>query len=221
MIIAIDGSAATGKSTTAKIVAEKLGFTYLDTGAMYRCVTLLLQKSRVSLHETDKILEILEDIEIEFEESREHIIVKLNDNDVSEDIRSLAVTNNVSAVSALEPVRRAMVEIQRKIAAKADCVMEGRDIGTVVFPDAEVKIFLTCDIEERAVRRQLDLKLLGEEKSIDELIKDIERRDQYDSSREISPLKKAEDAVEVDTSSLTIDDQASKIIEIVNQKTKT
>ena len=175
----------------------------------------------MSLHETDKILEILEDIKIEFEESREHIIVKLNDNDVSEDIRSLAVTNNVSAVSALEPVRRTMVEIQRKIAAKADCVMEGRDIGTVVFPDAEVKIFLTCDIEERAVRRQLDLKLLGEEKSIDELIKDIERRDQYDSSREISPLKKAEDAVEVDTSSLTIDDQASKIIEIVNQKTKT
>jgi cytidylate kinase len=142
----------------------------------------------------------------------------MNNVDVSNEIRSLDVTKNVSAVSALESVRNAMVKIQRKIALKTDCVMEGRDIGTVVFPDADVKIFLIGDIEVRAKRRQLDLESLGEEKTIQELVDDIEKRDQYDSSREISPLRKAEDAVEVDTSQMTIDDQVSRIIEIVNQK---
>lgn len=221
MIIAIDGPAATGKSTTAKIVAEKLGYTYLDTGAMYRCVTLALLNANVGLSDTQNIHELLDEIEIHFEESDKKIVVKMNDQDVSEAIRSVDVTKHVSAVSALESVRSAMVKIQRKMALMTDCIMEGRDIGTVVFPDADVKIFLTGDIGIRAKRRQLDLHSLGEDKSIQELTEDIERRDQYDSSREISPLRKAEDAVEVDTSKLTINDQVSKIIEIVNQKTKT
>ncbi len=218
MIIAIDGPAATGKSTTAKIVAKKLGYTYLDTGAMYRCVTLAFLNDKVNLDDTQLIQKILDEIEIQFEENEGEVIVLMNNVDVSNEIRSLDVTKNVSAVSALESVRNAMVKIQRKIALKTDCVMEGRDIGTVVFPDADVKIFLIGDIEVRAKRRQLDLESLGEEKTIQELVDDIEKRDQYDSSREISPLRKAEDAVEVDTSQMTIDDQVSRIIEIVNQK---
>ncbi len=218
MIIAIDGPAATGKSTTAKIVAKKLGYTYLDTGAMYRCVTLAFLNDKVNLDDTQLIQKILDEIEIQFEENEGEVIVLMNNVDVSNEIRSLDVTKNVSAVSALESVRNAMVKIQRKIALKTDCVMEGRDIGTVVFPDEDVKIFLIGDIEVRAKRRQLDLESLGEEKTIQELVDDIEKRDQYDSSREISPLRKAEDAVEVDTSQMTIDDQVSRIIEIVNQK---
>ncbi len=217
-MIAIDGPAATGKSTTAKIVAKKLGYTYLDTGAMYRCVTLAFLNDKVNLDDTQLIQKILDEIEIQFEENEGEVIVLMNNVDVSNEIRSLDVTKNVSAVSALESVRNAMVKIQRKIALKTDCVMEGRDIGTVVFPDADVKIFLIGDIEVRAKRRQLDLESLGEEKTIQELVNDIEKRDQYDSSREISPLRKAEDAVEVDTSQMTIDDQVSRIIEIVNQK---
>lgn len=217
-MIAIDGPAATGKSTTAKIVAKKLGYTYLDTGAMYRCVTLAFLNDKVNLDDTQLIQKILDEIEIQFEENEGEVIVLMNNVNVSNEIRSLDVTKNVSAVSALESVRNAMVKIQRKIALKTDCVMEGRDIGTVVFPDADVKIFLIGDIEVRAKRRQLDLESLGEEKTIQELVNDIEKRDQYDSSREISPLRKAEDAVEVDTSQMTIDDQVSRIIEIVNQK---
>jgi len=218
MMIAIDGPAATGKSTTAKIVAKKLGYTYLDTGAMYRCVTLAFLNDKVNLDDAQLIQKILDEIEIQFEENEGEVIVLMNNVDVSNEIRSLDVTKNVSAVSALESVRNAMVKIQRKIALKTDCVMEGRDIGTVVFPDADVKIFLIGDIEVRAKRRQLDLESLGEEKTIQELVNDIEKRDQYDSLREISPLRKAEDAVEVDTSQMTIDDQVSRIIEIVNQK---
>jgi len=217
-MIAIDGPAATGKSTTAKIVAKKLGYTYLDTGAMYRCVTLAFLNDKVNLDDAQLIQKILDEIEIQFEENEGEVIVLMNNVDVSNEIRSLDVTKNVSAVSALESVRNAMVKIQRKIALKTDCVMEGRDIGTVVFPDADVKIFLIGDIEVRAKRRQLDLESLGEEKTIQELVNDIEKRDQYDSLREISPLRKAEDAVEVDTSQMTIDDQVSRIIEIVNQK---
>ena len=142
----------------------------------------------------------------------------MDDVDVSDEIRSLEVTENVSSVSALKSVRKAMVKMQHTIASKTNCVMEGRDIGTVVFPHAEFKFFLIGDIEIRAQRRQQDLLTLGEDKSIEELVEDIQRRDAYDSSREISPLKKAEDALEIDTTDLSIDGQVSKIIEIVNEK---
>lgn len=221
MIIAIDGPAASGKSTTAKIVAEKLGFTYLDTGAMYRCVTLALINAGIHVSNSEKINDLLENISIDLLDKNGKLQIMMNNLDVSDDIRSGKVTENVSAVSALKNVRKAMVKMQRNIASKTNCVMEGRDIGTVVFPNAEFKFYLSADSLVRAERRQRDLLALGEEKSIHELIADINRRDKYDSSRKISPLKKAEDAIDINTTDLTIDGQVSKIIEIVNkQKTK-
>lgn len=221
MIIAIDGPAASGKSTTAKIVAEKLGFTYLDTGAMYRCVTLAMINAGIHVSNTEQINDLLENINIDLRDKNGKPQIMMNNLDVSDDIRSGKVTENVSAVSALKNVREAMVKMQRNISSKTDCVMEGRDIGTVVFPNAEYKFYLSADSAVRAERRQRDLLALGEEKSIQELKEDIIRRDEYDSSREISPLKKAEDAIDINTTNLTIDGQVSKIIEIVNkQKTK-
>lgn len=221
MIIAIDGPAASGKSTTAKIVAEKLGFTYLDTGAMYRCVTLAMINAGIHVSNTEQINDLLENINIDLRDKNGKPQIMMNNLDVSDDIRSGKVTENVSAVSALKNVREAMVKMQRNISSKTDCVMEGRDIGTVVFPNAEYKFYLSADSAVRAERRQRDLLALGEEKSIQELQEDIIRRDEYDSSREISPLKKAEDAIDINTTNLTIDGQVSKIIEIVNkQKTK-
>jgi|TARA_B100002003_G_scaffold98160_1_gene91418 cytidylate kinase len=221
MIIAIDGPAASGKSTTAKIVAEKLRFTYLDTGAMYRCVTLAMINAGIHVSNTEQINDLLENISIDLLDKNGKLQIMMNNLDVSDDIRSGKVTENVSAVSALKNVREAMVKMQRNIASKTNCVMEGRDIGTVVFPNAEYKFYLSADSVVRAERRQRDLLALGDEKSIQELIEDINRRDEYDSSREISPLKKAEDAIEINTTDLTIDGQVSKIIEIVNkQKTK-
>jgi cytidylate kinase len=217
MIIAIDGPAASGKSTTAKIVAEKLRFTYLDTGAMYRCVTLAMINAGIHVSNTEQINDLLENISIDLLDKNGKLQIMMNNLDVSDDIRSGKVTENVSAVSALKNVREAMVKMQRNIASKTNCVMEGRDIGTVVFPNAEYKFYLSADSVVRAERRQRDLLALGDEKSIQELIEDINRRDEYDSSREISPLKKAEDAIEINTTDLTIDGQVSKIIEIVNK----
>jgi len=218
IIIAIDGPAATGKSTTAKIVAEKLGFTYLDTGAMYRCVTLAVINAGINISDTDQINNLLNDLKIDLVDYEGNLQIMMNGIDVSDDIRSVDVTDNVSAVSALKNIRVAMVKIQRKFAYKTNCVMEGRDIGTVVFPDAKFKFYLFANTQVRAQRRQRDLLALGEKKPIHELVEDIQRRDAYDSSRELSPLTKAEDAIEIDTTDLTIDEQVSKIIEIVNKK---
>jgi cytidylate kinase len=217
MIIAIDGPAATGKSTTAKIVAEKLGFTYLDTGAMYRCVTLAMINAGIRNTDSELINNLLKDLTIDLVENEGNLQILMNNVDVSNEIRSVEVTENVSAVSALKKVRESLVKIQREIAATTNCVMEGRDIGTVVFPNADFKFFLIADSIVRAHRRQKDLQSMGEEMSIEDLEKDINRRDEYDSTREISPLKKAEDAFEIDTTDLNIDGQVSIIIEIVNK----
>jgi len=216
MIIAIDGPAATGKSTSAKIVAEILGFTYLDTGAMYRCVTLAMINNGISIYDEELINNLLNDLTINLVNKDGSIHILMNDIDVSNEIRSVEVTENVSAVSALKIVRESMVKIQREIASTTNCVIEGRDIGTVVFPNADFKFFLTGDSKVRALRRQKDLELIGELKSLEDLEKDIIRRDEYDSTRVISPLKKAEDAIEIETTDLTLDGQVSKIIEIVN-----
>lgn len=218
MIIAIDGPAATGKSTTAKGVAQQLGFIYLDTGAMYRCVTLAVLNEGVDIKNSDQLNDLLSKIDIDIKMEDGSYEIFLNSKDVSVEIRSPEVTRNVSAVSAVKEVRQAMVRNQRLIALKTDCVMEGRDIGTVVFPNAEFKFFLIADSYVRAERRQKDLQAIGEEKSIEELEEDIKRRDEYDSSREISPLKKAEDAIVIDTTYLSIDEQVSRIIEIINMK---
>ena len=210
MIVAIDGPAATGKSTTAKLVAHKLGFTYLDTGAMYRCVTLSILRQAVHLDDKQSLLSLLSDVDIQFEKSGS--LVFLNGEDVTDDIRKSAVTNNVSAVSSIQEVRAFLVENQRKIAKNHDCVVEGRDIGTIVFSKAEVKIYLVADSRIRAKRRQLELSKLGEEKSLDILLAEIEKRDSLDSSRKNSPLRKANDAIEVDTSNMTINSQVEYIV---------
>lgn len=209
MIIAIDGPAATGKSTTAKALAQRLAFTYLDTGAMYRAVTLLTLRKKIKISENFDLISLLEQFDLKIEQHENKILVILNGEDVSDEIRRLDVTENVSEVSALSIVRKTLVKIQRKIANDQNCVVEGRDIGTVVFPNAEVKFYVVADYDVRAKRRLLDFKRLGEEKSIDNLIKEIKNRDKYDSERKDSPLLKANDAIEVDTTNMTIEEQVN------------
>ena len=212
MIIAIDGPAATGKSTSAKLVSQKLGFTYLDTGAMYRCVTLLVLRNNVKINNQDHLASLLKNFQLDIKKNGKDHLFLLEGENVSKDIRSSDVTDNVSAVSALPVVRKKLVSIQRKIADNQDSVVEGRDIGTVVFPNADVKFFIVADTLVRAKRRQLDLKRLGEKKTIDSLIKEIRDRDNYDSQRKISPLTKAIDAIEVNTTNTTIDEQVNFMV---------
>ena len=213
MIIAIDGPSASGKSTTAKGVAEKLGITHVDTGAMYRAVTLGLKLSGISPDDDTSVCQYLSEIELYFDGNNK---IHLNGVDVSYEIRSGDISSRVSAVSAIPEVREKMVIIQRRIAGEQNCVLEGRDIGTVVFPNAEFKFFLIADIDIRAKRRLIELEKMGETKSISELIEDIRRRDQLDSSRDHSPLIQAEDAIPIDTSQLTINEQIKKIINHIN-----
>ncbi|MEC9027050.1 MAG: (d)CMP kinase [Candidatus Neomarinimicrobiota bacterium] len=218
MIIAIDGPAASGKSTTAKLVAKKLKVTYLDTGAMYRAVTLQLLRSKIDFVDIDKVSAILDDLIIDMFDHKGVNIVKINDEDVTGEIRSSNVTKYVSEVSALLSVRESMVVMQREIGHKTDCVIEGRDIGTIVFPNADYKFFMVADIKMRAKRRLKEMKQFGIVKSVKEVISELESRDQKDSSRDNSPLRKAKDAIEIDTSNLSIDEQVDKIIDHIKIK---
>ena len=218
MIIAIDGPAASGKSTTAKLVAKKLKVTYLDTGAMYRAVTLQLLRSKIDFVDIDKVSAILDDLIIDMFDHKGVNIVKINDEDVTGEIRSSNVTKYVSEVSALLSVRESMVVMQRGIGHKTDCVIEGRDIGTIVFPNADYKFFMVADIKMRAKRRLKEMKQFGIVKSVKEVISELESRDQKDSSRDNSPLRKAKDAIEIDTSNLSIYEQVDKIIDHIKIK---
>ena len=209
MIIAIDGPAASGKSTTAQGVAQRLGIMYLNTGAMYRAVTLGIVESGLDLEDIDAVQGFIADTVIGFGENNQ---ILLNGKNVSAKVQSSAISDKVSAVSAVPDIRKAMVQVQREIASKNDCVLEGRDIGTVVFPEAKFKFFLVADVAVRAARRMKDLGALGESWSLDELIKDILRRDELDSTRSHSPLVRAGDAIPIDTSQLTIDETIEKIV---------
>ena len=215
MIVAIDGPAASGKSTTAKMVAKKLEMTYLDTGAMYRAVTLALLRSNTDLDDYDSVCRVIDELELDIYDKGSKTIVKLDGEDVSQAIRSMPVTENVSVVSAMKYVRQTMVEIQRNIGKKTNCVVEGRDIGTVVFPDAEFKIFMVADVNMRAERRFKDFYEMGENRSFQEVLADLKRRDEKDSTRAYSPLQKADEAIEIDTTMLSIDQQVEKIINLV------
>ena len=212
MIVAIDGPAAAGKSTSAKKVARELGFTHLDTGAMYRCVTLSVLRDQITLDNENALSQLLNELDIRLEKLDDELVVYLNGEDVSDEIRKAEVTSYVSTVSALSQVRDALVRIQRNIAKNQNCVVEGRDIGTIVFPDAEFKFFLIADDFVRARRRQLDLIAIGEEKSIAVLVEEIRQRDFLDSERSNSPLRKADDAIEIDTSKMTFDEQVSFMV---------
>ena len=214
MIIAIDGPSASGKSTTAKGVAERLDITHLDTGAMYRATTYGIIESGIDSNDIQSIHEFLKSMKLEFD-SFNH--VWLNGENVSEMIRTNNISSKVSAVSAVPAIREKMVEIQRSIAKGKDCVLEGRDIGTIVFPNADFKFFLIADILIRAKRRLKELEKIGEKSTLTDLITDIENRDISDSSRDVSPLVQAKDAIAIDTSNLTINEQIDKIVQIINK----
>ena len=217
--VAIDGPASAGKSTVAKIVAKKLHFIYCDTGAMYRSVTFAALKNHVKLDDDQALKELLKTIEIRFVPAEPEQRVFVNDEEVTQAIRTPEITNNVSLVSAQPSVRAELTKRQQEIAEAGGIVMDGRDIGTTVLPNAEVKIFLVASVHERAVRRFKENQTKGIGTPLDVLEKEIEERDYKDSHREISPLTQAKDAVLVDTTSLTIDQVVDQILEIINQKT--
>lgn len=218
MIIAIDGPAASGKSTTAKLVAKKLGYTYIDSGAMYRAVTLKAIRENVDVTDEDAVTQIARNVNIEFKDINDEQHVLLDGEDVTEEIRMPEISKNISPVAANPKVREILVEKQRKYAKNNNIVMDGRDIGTVVFPNADVKIYLVASVEERAKRRFKELKMKGIQGDLEEIKEDIRKRDRADISRPTGPLKKASDAIEVDTSNLTIEEQVEKIIQIIKNK---
>ncbi|KRN93437.1 (d)CMP kinase [Pediococcus stilesii] len=214
--IAIDGPASAGKSTVAKIVAKDLQYVYCDTGAMYRAVTLKAMENGIDVNDEIKIGKMLDDTKITFKPGDPVQKVFLDGTEVTEKIRQTNVTNLVSTVAAQKRVREVLTDWQRQLASDGGIVMDGRDIGSSVLPKAEVKIFLIASVDERAERRYKENLAKGMNVSLDQLKKEIEIRDQKDSTRKISPLTKAADAVEVDTTSMTIDDVVNKILEIVD-----
>ncbi|MGQ9644006.1 MAG: (d)CMP kinase [Ignavibacterium sp.] len=212
LIIAIDGPAGSGKSTTAKLLAKKLGYLYIDTGAMYRAVTLYAIKNNL-LDDEKKIIDLASQLNIELKFENGQTKVSVNGKDVTEEIRSLEVNQNVSPVSKIEGVRKILVEKQKKMGKNGGVVMEGRDITTVVFPNADVKIYLTATIDERARRRALEFAQKGQQVDTEQVKQNILERDRIDSSRDVSPLTKSPDAVEIDTSNLSIEQQVEQILE--------
>lgn len=215
--VALDGPAGAGKSTVAKQAAQALGCAYVDTGAMYRAITWKALQQHIELHDEAQLTELANQVRIDFRPAAEGQTVLLDGEDITEAIRTREVTNNVSAVSAVEGVREAMVKLQREMAERTGVVMDGRDIGTVVLPKAEVKIWLTASVEERAQRRYQELVAKGQDVDFEQLKLDIQRRDEYDSNREHSPMKMAEDAVLLDTTGLTIDQVVARILHICQQ----
>ena len=218
--IAIDGPASAGKSTVAKLVAKKLGYVYCDTGAMYRATTYAAKKNHVAYDDDQGLKEMLEKTEIRFVPAEPEQKVFVNETEVTKTIRLPEIANNVSTVSAQKSVRADLTERQRMIAEQGGIVMDGRDIGTTVLPNAEVKIFLVASVHERAVRRFKENVEKGIDTTLDVLEKEIEERDYKDSHRKISPLTQAKDAVLVDTTSLSIEEVVAKIMEIIEKVQK-
>lgn len=218
MNIAIDGPAGAGKSTIAKLLAAKLGILYLDTGAMYRAVGLKALNTGVDIADASSVEKMLVDTKIDVKQEGGFQHVYLDGKDVSVDIRENRVSKAASDISAVPCVRYKMVELQREIAAKCDTVLDGRDIGTFVLPNAEHKIFLTASAEERAKRRYAELKAKGSDLTFEQIKDDILKRDYNDSHRALAPLKKADDATEVDTTSMTIEEVTEKLCAIIGAK---
>ena len=216
IIIALDGPAGSGKTTTAKIVADKLGYLYIDTGAMYRAVTLAWIRQNKEYNDAG-VIDMLDSLQIELRQSEVGQRTILNGEDVSDEIRLPEVTKLVSPVSAIAEVRDKLVAMQREIGNAGGVVMDGRDIGTAVFPNAELKVFLVASIETRANRRTKELLAKGMEVNEELIKKEIADRDHYDSNREHSPLRKAEDAIEIDTSDMTLQEQADTIIKLADR----
>lgn len=217
LIIAIDGPAGSGKSTTAKLVAQKLNYLYIDTGAMYRAVTLFALRNAL-MGKNDEIIELAKQLDIVLNFIDGETRITVNGEDVSKEIRSFDVNSNVSEISAIEGVRKILVQKQQEMGKDGGVVMEGRDITTVVFPNADIKIFLTAGIDERAIRRTKEFSEKGTDVPLEKVKENLKTRDYIDSNREASPLTKTPDSIEVDTSNITIDQQVQIILDYAKEK---
>lgn len=216
--IAIDGPASSGKSTIAKILADTYKLVYVDTGAMYRSLTYLALKNNVAVEDETELMSLLNEADIVLQRNGEGQAVLVNGEDVTDAIRQNDVTNNVSVVASYAEVREELVRRQQEMASKTGVAMDGRDIGTVVLPNAEVKIFLVASVDERADRRYLENKQKGIESDYEQLKQEIITRDEYDSNREVSPLKQAEDAIRIDTTGLSIEEVVEACKRIITSK---
>ena len=217
-VVAIDGPAGSGKGTITKIIAEKTGLVNIDTGSMYRCVALEALRKNISSDNENGIKEILENIDIKLINNNGIQRVLLNGEDVSKDIRTPEVDSVVAKFAAVKVVRDKLTPMQRKIGEETDSIMEGRDIGTVVFPKADVKIFLECSLEERARRRYKQNQEKGINESYEEVLSSIIERHKLETERKIAPFVKAEDAILVDSTNMTIDEVVNRILEIIKEK---
>ena len=217
-IVGIDGPAGSGKGTVTKQVANRLGLINIDTGSTYRCVALEVINQKIPLEDKERIIEIAKTIKIEIETLSDGDKIFLNGKEVTKEIRSKEVTQIVSQISSIKEVRFQMVELQRKLAEGKNVIMEGRDICTYVFPNADVKIYLDASVEERAKRRYKEMQEKNIRMTYEEVIENIKKRDENDKAKEIGALKKAEDSIVVDTTSLTIEEVVEKIIEIIKIK---
>jgi cytidylate kinase len=216
-VVAIDGPAASGKSTTARLAAERLGFLYLDTGAMYRAVTWKAVEEGIALDDAAELAALANRIRLDMVPTPGGGRVRVDGADVTERIRAPSISRVVSRVSSVAGVRVALVRRQREIGRTGRIVLEGRDIGTVVFPNADVKIYLEASLDERAARRRRELRAHGVEQELDELVDEIAARDRLDSERAESPLRRAADAIGLDTTGLTIEEQVDRVVEIVHR----
>lgn len=219
-VVAIDGPSGSGKGTVTKLIAKKLNLVNIDTGAMYRCVALKALRNHIESTEIKKVEELLEDIEIEIKREGENQIIFLDGEDVSEQIRTIQVDNCVAKFAELACVRNKVTPLQRKMGKTQNIIMDGRDIGTTVFPDANVKIYLDASVEERANRRYKQDIEKGMNVTYEKILENIKKRDKSEKEREIAPLRQAEDAIYIDSSNMTIEEVVDKVIEIVKERKK-
>lgn len=212
LVIAVDGPAGAGKSTIAKIIAKNLNINYIDTGAMYRAITYKCLKNNIDINKEEEVIKLAKNTEIDFKDNNIYLDGKI----LTDEIRTMEVSNNVSNVAKIKDVRYLMVDVQRKIGKRSSVILDGRDIGSYVFPDADYKFFLIATPEERGQRRFIELSKKGYETTLEEIIQDIIKRDKIDSNREFAPLVKAEDAMEIDTTGKTIDEVVETVISKIN-----
>ncbi|HEX8176754.1 MAG TPA: (d)CMP kinase [Pyrinomonadaceae bacterium] len=218
MIIAIDGPSGAGKSTLGRMIARELGYLYIDTGAMYRAVALAVIESKVGLNDAQRVVAVAEGADIKLEGDPDSLRVSLNGRDISEEIRTEEVSHAASVISTIPEVRRTLVERQRKMGRRGRVVLDGRDIGTVVFPDADIKFFLTAQPQERASRRFREDRLRERDVTFEETLTDITTRDQRDSTREDSPLAIADNAVVIDSTDLSIEEVAERMLSVIRER---